>query len=67
VTPRCTDPGQRLAGGGYQRAVIEPRIGWLKERRRIDTRFEKLAVHFLGVLNFAVLQLYLRAGFANTA
>jgi transposase len=50
-----------------QRAVIEQRVGWLKERRRIATRFEKLAVHFLGVLNLAVLQLYLRVGFANTA
>jgi hypothetical protein len=51
VTPRCT----------------EPRIGRPEERRRIATRFEKLAVHLLGVLNLAVLQLYLRVGFANGA
>jgi transposase len=50
-----------------QRAVIEQRVGWLKELRRIATRFEKLAVHFLGVLYLAVLQLYLRVGLAKTA
>jgi transposase len=50
-----------------RRNVIERRVGWLKERRRIATRFEKLAVHFLAVLNLAVLQLYLRVGFANGA
>jgi hypothetical protein len=50
-----------------QRAVIGQRVGWLKERRRIAARFEKVAVHLLGVLDLAVLQLCLRISFANTA
>ncbi len=49
-----------------QRHVIECRVGWLKECRRIATRYEKLAIHFLAILNLAILQLYLQVGFANT-
>jgi len=28
---------------------VERCIGWLKESRRIATRYEKLAVHYLGM------------------
>jgi transposase len=43
-----------------RRNVIERCIGWLKECRRIATRFEKLAVNFVSMLKVAMLQRYLR-------
>jgi transposase len=43
-----------------QRNVVERCIGWLKECRRIATRFEKLAVNFLAMLKVAMIQRYLR-------
>jgi transposase len=50
-----------------QRYVAECRVGWLKERRRLATRYEKLAVHYLGFVNVAFLQRYLRRRFADRA
>ncbi len=43
-----------------RRNVVERCIGWLKECRRIATRFEKLAVNFLAMLKIAMLERYLR-------
>jgi transposase len=43
-----------------RRSVIENCVGWLKECRRIVTRFEKLAVNYLGMLKLAMIQRYLR-------
>jgi transposase len=48
----------RLAYRG--RAVIEQCIGWLKEFRRIGTRYEKLAVNFEGMFHVAMIKRYLR-------
>ena len=42
------------------RNVIECCIGWLKECRSLATRFEKLAVHFLGMVHLAIIERYLR-------
>jgi transposase len=42
------------------RNVIECCIGWLKECRSLATRFEKLAVHFLGMVHLAFIERYLR-------
>jgi transposase len=42
------------------RNVIERCVGWLKECRSLATRFEKLALHFLGMAQFAIIQRYLR-------
>ena len=42
-----------------QRNVIERCIGWLKESRRIATRFEKLAIHFLAMLKLGIILRYL--------
>jgi transposase len=42
------------------RCVVEQCVGWLKEFRRIGTRFEKLAVNFHGMLQSAMIQRYLR-------
>lgn len=43
-----------------RRSVIECCIGWLKECRALATRFEKLAVNFLGTVRLAFILRYLR-------
>ena len=43
-----------------RRSIIENCVGWLKECRRIATRFEKLAVNYLGMLKLAIIERYLR-------
>ena len=43
-----------------QRNVIERCIGWLKERRSLATRFEKLAVNYMTLVQLAFIQRYLR-------
>ena len=50
-----------------RRSVVECCIGWLKECRRIGTRFEKLAVNFLAMLKVAIIQRYIRIGFSDRA
>ena len=49
------------------RCVVEQCIGWLKEYRRIGTRFEKLAVNFYGMLQLAIIQRYLKLLFSDKA
>lgn len=49
-----------------QRNVVERFIGWLKEHRRIATRFEKLAQSFLAMLHLACIKRLLHANFSNT-
>ena len=48
------------------RNVVERCVGWLKECRRIGTRFEKLAVNFLAMLHLAMIQRYLRRLLSDT-
>ena len=43
-----------------ERNIIERLIGWLKESRRIFSRFEKTAVNFGGMIKMAFIQRYLR-------
>jgi transposase len=43
-----------------ERNIIERLIGWLKESRRIMTRFEKTAVNFLAMIKWACVKRYLR-------
>jgi transposase len=43
-----------------QRNIVERVIGWLKESRRILTRFEKTAKNFAGVIKMAIIHRYLR-------
>ena len=43
-----------------RRSVIECCIGWLKECRRIGTRFEKLALNVLAMIKLAIIRRYLR-------
>ena len=44
-----------------ERNVVERCIGWLKECRRVATRYEKLAVHYAGFVQLAMIQRLLRA------
>jgi len=46
-----------------RRNVVERCVGWLKECRRIATRFEKLALNFLAMLKLAIIEQYLRYEF----
>jgi transposase len=49
------------------RCVIEQCVGWLKEYRRIGTRFEKLAVNYHGMLQLAMIRRCLRSLFPDGA
>lgn len=43
-----------------RRNAIERCVGWLKEHRRLATRYEKLAVSYLAVAHVCMIRLYLR-------
>lgn len=43
-----------------RRARVEQSVGWLKENRRVGTRYDKLASSFLAFVNLAVIRRYLR-------
>ncbi|MFN9367294.1 MAG: IS5/IS1182 family transposase, partial [Planctomycetia bacterium] len=43
----------------------EQTIGWLKECRRIGTRFEKLAINFLAMMKLAMIQRCLKMAFSD--
>ena len=49
------------------RNVIERCIGWLKECRRIATRFEKLALRYVAMLKLAIIREYLKYELSDTA
>lgn len=44
----------------HGRNVIERLVGWLKECRRVATRFEKLALNYLAMLKWAMVRRCLR-------
>ncbi len=53
---------------GYKRrSIIEQTIGWLKECRRVGTRFEKLAINFLAMMKVAMIQRCLKIVFSDRA
>lgn len=43
-----------------RRNAVERCVGWLKESRRVATRYEKLAVSYLAVVHVAMIRLYLK-------
>lgn len=43
-----------------QRNIVERLIGWLKECRRVFSRFEKTAINFRGMIKIAIIQRYLK-------
>ena len=50
-----------------RRNVVERCIGWLKDRRRLATRFEKLAENFLAMVKLAMLERLLKTLLPDTA
>ncbi len=42
-----------------RRNVVERCVGWIKEFRRIATRYEKLAVNYLAMLKLGMMRQYL--------
>ena len=49
------------------RSTVEQCIGWIKECRRLGTRFERLAVNFLTMIHVAFIARYLNILFSDTA
>jgi transposase len=43
-----------------RRARVEQCVGWLKENRRVGTRYDELATSFLAFINLAIIRRYLR-------
>jgi len=53
--------GERFDRKTYRkRSRVECCVGWLKEFRRIGTRYEKLAINFLAFMKLAFMLKYLR-------
>jgi transposase len=50
----------------HRRNVIERCVGWLKQARAVATRFEKLAIHYLGTIKLAMIRRHLRLALSNT-
>jgi transposase len=75
VIPRRDDQRARHRGRPLKfdreayrrRCLVEHVVGWLKECRRIGTRFEKLTVNFLAMVKVAMIQRYLITEFPNRA
>jgi transposase len=55
-----TRPAEFDAEAYRQRNLIERCVGRLKECRRIATRYEKLGLHYLGMLHLGMILLWLR-------
>jgi transposase len=50
-----------------RRNMVERSIVWLKQRRRLATRFEKLAGNLLAMVKLAMLERLLKALLRDTA
>lgn len=50
-----------------RRNIVERRNGHLKEQRRIATRFEKLAVNFVAMIQLAFVLTFVKTLLSNTA
>ena len=62
------DPAVEFDKETYKRrSIVEQSIGWLKECRRIGTRFEKLAINFLAMAKLAMVKRALKLVFSNRA
>lgn len=62
------DPNVKFDKETYKRrSIVEQSIGWLKECRRIGTRFEKLAINFLAMVKLAMVKRTLKLVFSNRA
>ena len=54
------EPDSEVFVADRGRNAVERCIGWLKGCRRVATRYEKLATHFLAVVTLAMIQRCLR-------
>ena len=53
--------GERVDRRTYRkRCRIEQAVGWLKECRRLGTRYEKLGLNFLAFVKLGIMLRYLR-------
>lgn len=43
-----------------KRNIVERLIGWLKECRRVFSRYEKTAINYCGIIKMAIVQRYLK-------
>jgi len=57
---RSTRPVEFDRDAYRDRNIIERLIGWLKESRRILTRFEKTAINYAGMIKLAFIHRYFR-------
>jgi transposase len=56
-TRKAQRPSPKFDKAAYRRRnIVERCIGWLKENRRVGTRFEKLAVNFLAMVQLAMIR-----------
>jgi transposase len=59
---------ERFDARAYRhRNVVERLVGWLKESRRMATRYEKLAGTYLAVVKLAMIRRLMRVAFPDTA
>jgi transposase len=71
VIPRRSHSGATRPNPDFDREayrgrnVVERCTSWLKECRRVLTRFEKLAVNYLAMVGLAMIQRYLRMLFSD--
>ena len=69
VIPKRSDQTSTRFGGPFDRRayrrrnIIERLVGWLKHRRRLATRFEKLATRFAAMVRMAFLEIYFKVVF----
>lgn len=62
------DPAVTVDKETYRRrSIVEQVAGWLKECRRVATRFEKLAINFLAMVKLAMIKRTLRIAFSDRA
>jgi len=62
IPRRCDQPREAAfdAASYRRRNVVERMVGWLKESRRVATRYDKLALHFLPFVKLAMIRRLLR-------
>ncbi|TVQ74962.1 MAG: hypothetical protein EA380_11795 [Phycisphaeraceae bacterium] len=66
VIPQRSDQREREGRRVFSKAiykgrnVVERCVGWLKHNRRLGTRYEKLATHYLAMVRLALISRYLR-------
>lgn len=61
-------PNEAFDRDAYRgRNIVERVIGWLKECRRVATRYEKNALHFLAMVKLAIIRHLLKSDLRDTA